>query len=86
MVVENALRTNIASAISTDVDNVDVEKPITAYGIDSLKATEVRNWVLKEFMSQLSIFDILSPVPISRLALAILKKSSLRESAMEASE
>ncbi|KAL2704177.1 hypothetical protein AAEP93_005248 [Penicillium crustosum] len=86
MVVENALRTNVASAISTDADNVDVEKPITAYGIDSLKATEVRNWVLKEFHSQLSIFDILSPMPISRLALTILKKSSLRESAMDISE
>ncbi|KAJ5199431.1 Acyl transferase/acyl hydrolase/lysophospholipase [Penicillium cf. griseofulvum] len=86
MVVENALRTNVASAISTDADNVDVEKPITAYGIDSLKATEVRNWVWKEFHSQLSIFDILSPMPISRLALTILKKSSLRESAMDVSE
>ncbi|OQD96069.1 hypothetical protein PENSOL_c017G06262 [Penicillium solitum] len=86
MVVENALRTNFASAISTDADNVDVEKPITSYGIDSLKATEVRNWVLKEFHSQLSIFDILSPMPISRLAMAILKKSSLGESAMDISE
>ncbi|KAF4765838.1 hypothetical protein N7455_004637 [Penicillium solitum] len=86
MVVENALWTNVASAISTDADNVDVENPITSYGIDSLKATEVRNWVLKEFHSQLSIFDILSPMPISRLAMAILKKSSLGESAMDISE
>lgn len=46
------------------------------FTVDSLKATEVRNWFLKEFDSRLSIFDILSPMPISRLALSILKNSS----------
>lgn len=46
------------------------------FTVDSLKATEVRNWFLKEFDSRLSIFEILSPMPISRLALSILKNSS----------
>lgn len=32
LVIENALRTNLASTISTDAGNIDVEKPITAYG------------------------------------------------------
>ncbi|CRG87246.1 hypothetical protein PISL3812_04263 [Talaromyces islandicus] len=54
-----------------------------AFGVDSLKATDVRNWVLKEFKSQLSIFDVLRPVPVSQLALTILNKSSLMNSAAE---
>ncbi|UKZ82916.1 putative secondary metabolism biosynthetic enzyme [Trichoderma virens FT-333] len=75
-IVEDALRIHVAAAMSSDASNIDVDKPVTAYGIDSLKATEVRNWFLKEFSSRLSIFEILSPIPISRLALSILKNST----------
>ncbi|KAM6480831.1 hypothetical protein HDV62DRAFT_398719 [Trichoderma sp. SZMC 28011] len=76
LIIEDALRVHVAAAMSSDASNIDVDKSVTAYGIDSLKATEVRNWFLKEFDSRLSIFDILSPMPISRLALSILKNSS----------
>ncbi|KAK0756027.1 hypothetical protein N5P37_011400 [Trichoderma harzianum] len=76
LIIEDALRVHVAAAVSSDASNIDVDKSVTAYGIDSLKATEVRNWFLKEFDSRLSIFEILSPMPISRLALSILKNSS----------
>ncbi|KAK4065059.1 uncharacterized protein Triagg1_8695 [Trichoderma aggressivum f. europaeum] len=76
LIIEDALRVHVAAAMSSDASNIDVDKSVTAYGIDSLKATEVRNWFLKEFDSRLSIFEILSPMPISRLALSILKNSS----------
>lgn len=43
--------------------------------VDSLKATEVRNWLISSFEAQISIFEILSPIPISKLAHVILEKS-----------
>ncbi|KAL2867380.1 acyl carrier protein [Aspergillus lucknowensis] len=75
LVVEDALRLNIANAIASEFENITVEKPVTAYGVDSLRATELRNWASQHFDSQVSIFDILRPEPIYRLASVILSKS-----------
>ncbi|CBF80211.1 hypothetical protein AN7838.2 [Aspergillus nidulans FGSC A4] len=80
LVVEQALRLNIANAIASEIENITVEKPVTAYGVDSLRATELRNWASKHFDSQVSIFDILRPEPISSLASVILSKSPFRGS------
>jgi len=45
--------------------------------VDSLKAIQVRNWVLKELGCEISVFDILSPIPLSQLASIVTKKSTL---------
>lgn len=37
----------------------------------------MRNWVVQNFNSGLSIFELLAPIPISKLSLAILKSSKL---------
>ncbi|KAL3430177.1 hypothetical protein BDV09DRAFT_199896 [Aspergillus tetrazonus] len=80
LVVENALRLNIANSIASEIENITVEKPVTAYGVDSLRATELRNWASRHFDSQVSIFDILRPEPIYSLASVILSKSPFRGS------
>ena len=36
-----------------------------------------RQWVFKELKSQVSVFDILSAVPMSQLAVKIAEKSTL---------
>lgn len=47
------------------------------FTVDSLKAAEVRNWLISSFKAQVSIFVILSPTPISKLAHTILQNSKL---------
>ncbi|KAJ5231952.1 Acyl transferase/acyl hydrolase/lysophospholipase [Penicillium citrinum] len=37
LMIEDALQMNVASAISTDIYNIDLEKSITVYSVDSLK-------------------------------------------------
>lgn len=46
-------------------------------GVDSLKAVEVRNWIFKELRCDVSVFDLLSPVPLSKLALRIVAHGAL---------
>jgi len=41
------------------------------FAVDSLIAVEIRNWVLKELKSDVSVLDILSALPIHTLALKI---------------
>jgi hypothetical protein len=45
--------------------------------VDPLAVVEVRNWVLKELKADISIVDILSPLPIHSLALKISEGSKI---------
>ncbi|KAF6832759.1 PKSN polyketide synthase for alternapyrone biosynthesis protein [Colletotrichum plurivorum] len=87
--VEEVMREKVAQATGMEPDSIDAERSLLAYGIDSLKATEVRNWVKKNLKSELSVFDILSPAPISTLSLMISTRSkmlnSFRDSSNDAS-
>ncbi|TID04438.1 Highly reducing polyketide synthase cla2 [Colletotrichum higginsianum] len=75
--VEELLRKKVAQATGIEVDSVDAERSLVTFGIDSLKATEIRNWVTKTLKSELSVFDILSPAPISALSLTISTRSKM---------
>ncbi|KAF4902544.1 Highly reducing polyketide synthase alt5 [Colletotrichum fructicola] len=77
LVVEDLLKAKLAQAMTLDVEGVDEEKSLGSYGIDSLKATEMRNWINREFHVDLSIFEILAPTPIAKLAMRILKACDL---------
>ncbi|ETN44945.1 uncharacterized protein HMPREF1541_09820 [Cyphellophora europaea CBS 101466] len=76
-VVEGLLRENVASSMGSSADSVDADKPLHTFGIDSLKAVEVRNWLFREAKADVSVFDILSPVPLKKLAVMIVGKSKL---------
>ncbi|MCJ1251044.1 hypothetical protein MMC30_008275 [Trapelia coarctata] len=76
-VVESALRTHVAAAMTAAPEEIDAEKPLYSFGIDSLKAIQVRNWVFQELKCDVSVFDILSPMPLAQLAASIARKSSL---------
>jgi hypothetical protein len=45
--------------------------------VDSLQAVEIRNRALKNMRSDISVFDILSAMPLSDLAAKIAAKSQL---------
>ncbi|PLB39701.1 type I polyketide synthase [Aspergillus candidus] len=75
--VEWALRVNVANAMTASPDDIDVEKPLYTFGIDSLKAIEVGNWIFKELKADISVFEVLSPISLGRLAMKIVSKSSL---------
>ncbi|KAJ6443714.1 Polyketide synthase [Purpureocillium lavendulum] len=77
VVVENALKTNVAAAMTASPDDIDVERPLHSFGVDSLKAVEVRNWIFRELRCDVSVFDILSPQPLAKLAIRIVARSAL---------
>lgn len=45
--------------------------------MDSLVAVEVRNWIFRELKADVTVFDLLSQIPISALALKLGEKSKL---------
>lgn len=76
-IVEDALVARIAKAISTSPEDIDVDLPLYTYGVDSLIAVEIRNWTMTRLKSEVSIFDILSALPIKDLAIKMATGSRL---------
>jgi zearalenone synthase (highly reducing iterative type I polyketide synthase) len=76
-VVSNALRHRLARELQTEVDNVDAGRPLHGYGIDSLGAVEIRNWVVAHLQADTSLFDVLGAGSIQALAakIAVISKA-----------
>ncbi|KFZ25350.1 hypothetical protein V502_00172 [Pseudogymnoascus sp. VKM F-4520 (FW-2644)] len=75
--IEYALRKYVAPAMTVSPEAIDAEKPLYEFGIDSLKAMQLRNWVFKELECEISVFDILSPKSMGQLASTLASKSPL---------
>jgi NAD(P)-dependent dehydrogenase (short-subunit alcohol dehydrogenase family)/acyl carrier protein len=57
------------------VEDLDVARNITSYGLDSLTAIELRNWIAKELRANLQILELLSGGTINDLAALIVQKT-----------
>lgn len=82
--VEEYLKAQIAIAIGVEVAEVDAQKPLPEFGVDSLKAVEIRNRCLREMQSDISVFELLSSTPVADLAVKIATRSGLVKVAAEA--
>ncbi|PVI02664.1 PKSN polyketide synthase for alternapyrone biosynthesis [Periconia macrospinosa] len=81
--IEDDLKAQIAIAVGVGVNEVDGQKPLFDFGVDSLKAVEIRNRALKEMQSDISVFELLSATPLADIAVKIAAKSALVESKEE---
>jgi len=75
--VVDAVVHKIASTLMRPVDEVDPSAHISGYGLDSLVAIEVRNWITRELEANLQILEILTSDSVYALARTILSKSTL---------
>jgi acyl carrier protein len=57
----------------------DPNNPIVVYGLDSLVAIEIRNWITRELEVRLQVLELLTSSSITALAETILRKSKLEE-------
>ena len=58
-------------------EDIDAHKPVNAYGVDSLVAVEVRNWITREMAVEVSVFEVMASVPLRQLALDLVGKTRL---------
>ncbi|KAM3417219.1 hypothetical protein BST61_g5478 [Cercospora zeina] len=76
-VVEESIKEVIAHAIGLAVQDIDAQKPLFDYGVDSLKAVEIRNKVLKDMQSEVFVFELLSSSPLAEVSTKVAAKSAL---------
>ena len=78
---EDIVYDNLAGKISTvlmiPIEEIEGQKPISAYGLDSLVAVEIRNYITREMDASLQVLELLMSGTLRDLSRIILKKSSL---------
>lgn len=75
VIVIDAVREKLSSMISIPAEDIDVSKPLSAFGVDSLVAIEFRTWVMKELGAETALLELLGTNPISTLATRIASQS-----------
>lgn len=75
--VQDLLLARISKVITLPVADINTAKPVYTYGVDSLVAVELRNWLSIALKSDLSIFDLISSAPISEVSKKIASRSQL---------
>lgn len=76
-IITGALVTKIAEILRILPSEVDPRQPMYSYGVDSLVALEVRNWITREMKANMALLDILAAVPMETFASQIAQKSKL---------
>ncbi|KAM3080176.1 hypothetical protein ACMFMF_003585 [Clarireedia jacksonii] len=63
------IHARVARALYVAVEDIDITKPINSYGIDSMVAAEVRNWLFQALGVNISLLNLLHPtLTIEKLA------------------
>jgi acyl carrier protein len=75
-VVVQALAVKLGRALSMTPDDIDATKPLFEYGVDSLVAVELRNWIGKEFAADIAVFDIMGGSTVSAIGALVAKRTA----------
>jgi acyl carrier protein len=68
------LREQVSRVLGTIPDRVEIDKPLTSLGMDSLMAVELRNWVEKELRLSVPIMEMMQASSLSGLAGVLLPR------------
>lgn len=63
--------------IAPSVEQVDTDRRIQSYGVDSLLAVELRNWIEKEFRAEVAVFETQGASTFATLGRVVAEKSRL---------
>lgn len=73
--ITDAIVQKVAKSLQTSPSEIDTTRPLHSYGVDSLVAVEIRNWLFREAKAEVSVFDVLAAVPIKVFAGKAVKVS-----------
>lgn len=76
-IITEALVKKIADILRIPPSEVDASRPMYQYGVDSLVALEVRNWITREMKANMALLEILAAMPMETFAGQIALKSKL---------
>lgn len=81
-----AIITKLSEMFMLAEAEVDKSMPLSKYGVDSLVAVELRNWLGAHAHADVSLFDVLQSASLEALAVRVAKKSKLVAEGVAAAE
>jgi short-subunit dehydrogenase len=75
--VLDALLRKLSRSLMMALEDIDAGRSSSAYGIDSLIAVDIRNWIFREAKADVPVFEILQAVTLTALAQTVAEKSAL---------
>ncbi len=81
--VSAALVCKLADLFSIAASEIDVSLPLSRYGVDSLVAVELRNWLSGVVKAKVSLYDILQTASLTDFAMLLVRRSGLVEDSTE---
>lgn len=76
-IITEALVQKTADILQMPASEVDPNRPMYVYGVDSLVAMEVRNWISREMKANMALPEILAAMPMEKFAGKIAERSKL---------
>jgi acyl carrier protein len=77
-IVVESLARKLIRALSIQAEDVDPDRPLSSYGVDSLVAVELRNLIIKEFAAEVPVFEFMSGKTILAIGQLVTKMSQIR--------
>jgi hypothetical protein len=73
-----ALQAKISRILGLPLTSIELDGSLETYGVDSLVALELRNWITKEMSADVAVFELLGRTSIRDIGRLIATKSTLR--------
>lgn len=74
-VVVEALRGRLARALGVEMDEIDARGGLSTFGVDSLMAVELRNWIKRDFGAVVSVFEMISAATLSKVGELVVSRA-----------
>ncbi|EAW07064.1 putative polyketide synthase [Aspergillus clavatus NRRL 1] len=79
-IVATALIKKLSKTLGHSEGDMEADRPMHNYGMDSLVAVEIRSWLSRDFGADVAIFDILGAATFASTGLLVAERSTLRQS------
>jgi NADP-dependent 3-hydroxy acid dehydrogenase YdfG len=73
--LQGAIAAKLADIFNIPLPDIDVDLPLSRYGVDSLVAVELRNWLTSSLKSKVSVFETLQSASITEFAALVAERS-----------
>ncbi|KAI0109091.1 putative polyketide synthase [Nemania sp. FL0031] len=73
--VQQAVVAKVSDMFVLQQSDIDPSLPLSRYGVDSLVAVELRNWLVPNARIEMSIFDLLGSPSLFELSKSVVKRS-----------
>jgi hypothetical protein len=66
-IIAEALRRKLCRILGLSVNEIEISHQIDSFGVDSLVALELRNWLSKEIQADIAVFELLGGATFERV-------------------